>query len=172
MQEIWRDIPGFENAYQASNLGRVRSLPGGHRQAKVLRPNLTRKGYFKFIPRVNGKSYTVEVHVAVATAFYGPRPPGMEVAHNNGDSMDNRIENLRFDSPSENIRDVVRHGNHHLGNRTHCSHGHEFTPENTLIQRSGMTVDGRVQYRRRCRECLHKKHLHDSARRRERRAAA
>lgn len=41
----------------------------------------------------------------------GPCPDGMEACHNNGDQLDNRIENLRWDTHSANIYDQVAHGN-------------------------------------------------------------
>jgi hypothetical protein len=34
----WAPIPGYEGAYEVSDAGEVRSLPGGHRSGRVLRP--------------------------------------------------------------------------------------------------------------------------------------
>lgn len=50
------------------------------------------------------------VHQLVASAFFGPPPPKMEVRHLNGIPHDNRIENLRYGTRKENIRDGVNHG--------------------------------------------------------------
>jgi hypothetical protein len=43
-------------------------------------------------------------------AFIGPPPVGMEVLHRNGDAKDNRLENLRYGTRTENIIDVYRQG--------------------------------------------------------------
>jgi hypothetical protein len=42
--------------------------------------------------------------------FVGAPPDGMEVLHNNGDPTDNRLENLRYGTRTENILDVYRQG--------------------------------------------------------------
>lgn len=152
MEEIWRDIPGYEGAYQVSSLGRARSLPGGSRLAKVLKP--VRAGrYWKVMPCVAGKVSHVYLHHAVAAAFIGPRPTDLDVCHNNGDRSDNRAENLRYDTASSNMRDAIDHGTHNESRRTSCDNGHEFTPENTLTQRNGDYPNGDPRYRRRCRAC-------------------
>lgn len=39
--------------------------------------------------------------------------------------------NLRWDTRGGNMRDAVEHGTHNHARKTHCIHGHEFTPENT-----------------------------------------
>ena len=49
------------------------------------------------------------IHRSVALAFLGETPDGMEVCHNNGIKSDNRLENLRFDTRSKNMLDVIRH---------------------------------------------------------------
>ena len=46
----------------------------------------------------------------VAAAFHGPCPPGCEVLHINGNLHDNRPENLRYDTHSENMHDIYAQG--------------------------------------------------------------
>lgn len=46
----------------------------------------------------------------VMLAFVGPRPDGLDVCHGNGNPADNRLENLRYGTRSENMRDALRHG--------------------------------------------------------------
>ena len=55
------------------------------------------------------------VHVLVAAAFIGPKPKGMEVAHNNGNAGENRLENIRYATPLENTADKKIHGTHLFG---------------------------------------------------------
>lgn len=56
------------------------------------------------------KRSTRMVHRLILEAFVGPCPPGMEACHWNGNPTDNRLENLRWDTPQENTNDKYRHG--------------------------------------------------------------
>lgn len=150
MTEIWNPIPGID-FYEVSNLGRVRSLDRiikrgkgeGLQKGRVLKPQLTGtpgKQYHKV--RIAGVERLV--HRLVLEAFVGPCPPGMETCHGNGNRLDNRLNNLRWDTSSNNERDKLQHGTHHNARKTHCKNGHEFTPENTLRNKAG---------NRQCRAC-------------------
>lgn len=68
--------------------------------------------------RSDKKRVTCRVHVLVALAFLGPKPPGKEVAHENGKPTDNRVENLAYKTHSENLRDRVRHGTDDRGEKS------------------------------------------------------
>ncbi len=59
---------------------------------------------------VDGKLYNRLLHRLVLEAFVGPRPAGMQGCHNNGNPGDNRISNLRWDTPKGNAADKRRHG--------------------------------------------------------------
>lgn len=56
-----------------------------------------------------GRKREYSLHALVALAFHGPRPPGMDVCHNNGDRFDNRAVNLRYATRGENVRDGIEH---------------------------------------------------------------
>lgn len=134
--EVWRPIPGY-TGYEVSTLGRVR---GRDRMVRA------RPGYERFVKgtvhvgAVDGNGYrqvnlagkTVRVHLLVLLAFSGPRPDGLEACHNNGDPLDNRLANLRWDTRLENMRDVVRHGRRVEMNRTHCPRGHVLAEPNLV----------------------------------------
>ena len=104
MPEEWRPIPGFER-YEASNLGRIRSLK--HASPRVLSTRVPPSARYLRV-RIAGESR--DVHGLVALAWLGPRPEGMEVCHNNGDGSDCRLINLRYDTRKGNSADKVRHG--------------------------------------------------------------
>lgn len=141
--ETWRPVPGCPG-YEVSDHGRVRSVdrmiryPDGRApyrvagRIKTLRVN-DDYGHLAVNLSVSGVATRPLVHGLVLEAFVGPCPTGLEACHNNGDASDNRIENLRWDTPSENQRDRVRHGRHHNAAKTHCKHGHELSPENIRL---------------------------------------
>ena len=102
MQEIWKDIPGYEN-YQISNLGNVKSLNYLRTgKEKLLKPGLSSSGYY-FVPLCkNGEKKYFRVHRLVALAFI-PNPDNKPcVDHINGDRLDNREKNLRWCTNKEN----------------------------------------------------------------------
>ena len=67
---------------------------------KYISINLSKKGINK----------TKEIHRLVLETFVGPCPKGMEACHNNGNRLDNRLENLRWDTRSNNRKDSVKQG--------------------------------------------------------------
>lgn len=98
---------------------------------------VSEKGYPGVKLSLNGKKTGHLVHRLMLEAFVGPCPPGLEGCHRNDVSTDNRIENLRWDTRSANMLDVVVNGNHPQANKVRCDHGHDFTPENTIIRKGG-----------------------------------
>lgn len=115
IKEIWKDIPDYENIYQASNLGRIRTAPNkithtirhGIRKWKVR--ILSNRGNQKSGLRVslwkNGKSKDWLVARLVTITFFGkPTAEANTVNHKNGNRLDNRIENLEWLSIGDNLR--------------------------------------------------------------------
>lgn len=99
-------VPGFPD-YEVTRDGRVWSNKG---RGRWLKPGIASGGYPLVGLMRDGRQYSRKVHVLVALAFLGPRPEGHDVCHNNGNPADNRVENLRYDTRSANLRDAVRHG--------------------------------------------------------------
>ena len=120
--EIWRDIPGLVGFYQASSLGRIRSLDrtlhkpeakwGYPRRVKGrILVNKLAKGYAQvnISSADNIKAPRYVAHL-VALAFIGPRPDGSQVCHNDGNRQNNQPENLRYGTKAENEADKIGHG--------------------------------------------------------------
>ena len=110
MAEEWRDIKGYEGYYQVSNMGRVRSLdrivksrPGRTRIARgrVMSPGYC-CGYLKVVLYKDKKYRNALIHRLVAEAFIEPIEGKPHVDHINGNKHDNRVENLRWVTISEN----------------------------------------------------------------------
>jgi hypothetical protein len=131
--EEWRPIPGYERTYSVSSIGRVMRLPGVECSARIRKLRTNRHGYIDVRLCQNNEYKTITVHKLVMLAFVGPRPQGAEIRHLNGEQTDNRLGNLVYGSASENRLDITRHGRNRNANKTHCSRGHEFTPENTKV---------------------------------------
>ena len=144
--EQWRPVVGWEGRYEVSDHGRVRSLPREYyyspvrtrkSKGKILKPGTVR-GKHAFVnlmtstPDSPGSPRKCRyVHQLVMEAFVGPRPEGMEVCHWNDDGLDNRLENLRYGTATDNRIDRIRNGRDHKVNKTHCLRGHEFNELNT-----------------------------------------
>lgn len=96
MNQIWKDIKGFEGLYQVSNLGRVKSLKyKGRNEEGILRPGREAKGYFKLSLHKKGcKTKTVELHRLVFETFYRRLLPNEHCHHINSIQTDNRAINL------------------------------------------------------------------------------
>ena len=115
--ETWRDVPGYEGRYEVSDLGNVRSwaVRGevGSRRAtpRTLSQATGKRGRktVSLVPEGASAGRTHTVHGLVASAFIGPRPEGMQVAHWDGDAGNNRLSNLRYATPEENSADAIRH---------------------------------------------------------------
>ena len=123
MNEIWRDIPGYEGKYQASSEGRIRSLSRkvngrchftGETFEREVKGRILTPGKFcksGHVSVVLGHGTAGKpVHQLILQTFVGMPDEGMEVLHINGNPTDNRLCNLRYGSRTENILDVYRQG--------------------------------------------------------------
>ena len=102
MEEIWKDVVGYEGKYQVSNLGNVRNSKG-----KILKPQERRHGYLSVwlyggdhLKGRTGKAFSI--HRIVAEAFL-TRPNGCnEVNHKDECKQNNCADNLEWCTHKEN----------------------------------------------------------------------
>ena len=72
--EIWKDIPNYENVYQVSNLGRIKSLRYWNNgnyiyKERILKPRLSKNGYLRITLRKNNNSKDFYIHRLVGNVF-------------------------------------------------------------------------------------------------------
>jgi len=87
------------------------SRPDGRLEVKLSRDN---------------SAVTALVHQLVLFTFVGPRPPGQEGCHWDGDNQNNHLTNLRWDTSLANSADQRRHGTHWNTAKTECTYGHRL----------------------------------------------
>ena len=96
MEEIWKDIEGYEK-YQVSNLGRVRSLNFRRTgKVQVLKPGKNKCGYLLVNLCKDGKLKSCLVHRLVAQAFLPNLDNLPQVNHRDEDKENNLLDNLEF----------------------------------------------------------------------------
>lgn len=108
--EIWKDIPDYTGLYQASNLGRIRSLDryimryGHFRLIKgvVIKQRL-QSNYYTVGLYKNGMVKRVLVHRVVWETFNGAIPKGMEINHIDENTSNNALSNLSLLTHKENM---------------------------------------------------------------------
>ena len=104
MMEIWKDIEGYENLYQVSSKGRVKSLNYNHtKKEQLLKGVKTSFGYLRVW--LCGKQFSI--HRLVAQAFIPNEENKPFIDHINGITWDNRVENLRWCTQSENLKNPI-----------------------------------------------------------------
>lgn len=97
MEEIWKNIEGFNGKYQISNKGNVKSF-ARHKNGIIMKPKLDKDGYLivQLSMGKRGSSKMCSIHRLVAEAFITKLEDKPIVNHINGDRKDNRVENLEW----------------------------------------------------------------------------
>lgn len=99
MEEIWKDIPGYEGIYVVSNFGRIRNLVSG----KFIKPSQKDDGYCRVCLSKNGCGKCINIHRLVAQVFI-PNPDNLpQVNHKDEDKTNNVADNLEWCDAKYNI---------------------------------------------------------------------
>lgn len=104
MCESWKKISGY--LYSVSDLGRVRN----DRTGRILKGAANVHGYFHVNICAEKKASTRLIHRLVIEAFIGPCPDGKQCNHIDGDKLNNKLANLGWVTPAENMMHSYRHG--------------------------------------------------------------
>lgn len=97
--EYWRPIPGYEDKYYISNLGRVKNAKG-----KVIKLQRNNRGYAIYSFNNRGKN-TLYIHHLVMEVYGDHKPaPNYQIDHIDGNKLNNCISNLEWVTPSENTK--------------------------------------------------------------------
>lgn len=71
MEEVWKDVVGYEGYYMVSNFGRIKSLRFRHiKREKIMNASIRPDGYMSVGLSKDGVTKTRTVHRLVATAFF------------------------------------------------------------------------------------------------------
>lgn len=111
MPEIWKDIKDYEDSYEVSNYGRIRSKDKvvkckGDKtrnvKGKLRKTYPNKNGYITVVLSRFNQLKTFTVHQLVAQAFIPDFIKGTEINHKDGDPSNNAIDNLEESNPSHN----------------------------------------------------------------------
>jgi hypothetical protein len=127
MSEVWKAIPKFEGYYEASNLGRVRSIPRiivrknrwgkitefTHKGRILSSDNKVSNGYRGLIlSKGDAIQYSFKVHQLIVRTFNPlENETGYVINHKDGNKENNAVDNLEWITQSQNMSHAVSHGN-------------------------------------------------------------
>ena len=117
--EIWKDITNYEGLYQASNTGKIKSLPRKEitknphnpdktmirtRNEKILKQSLDKDGYLKTALCKDSHAITYFIHRLIALTFLKNDENLPQINHKNGIKIQNNVENLEWCNQNHNMQ--------------------------------------------------------------------
>ena len=163
-KEIWKDIPGYEGLYQASNLGRIRSLnhktlqtniygTGGKAlieyKGKILKGWIQNTGYLT----VSLKNKKYSVHRLIAITFI-PNPNNYPIInHKDGNKLNNKVENLEWCTYKHNLMEAIKLNLIHIKynsstNKIRARKIGQYTLDNKYIKTFNGSVEAQQELRK------------------------
>lgn len=146
MSEIWKPVLGWEDSYEVSTLGRVRSLArfsaGANRwyRSQIVKPILGSRRYYVVNLSTIGRRKQYFLHKLVLEAFVGPSPLGHEACHSPDPSPANcSLGNLRWDTRKSNHADKKLHGTWQRG----IQNGHAVLTAAAVLEIRSSALSGR-----------------------------
>lgn len=145
---MWKPIQNFDDLYEISDEGLVRSVTRTIRdnkqheythKGKILKPNVLPNGYLVVYLRKNGKTYPKYVHRLTAEAYL-PNPNHLPIVnHKNGDKSNCKATNLEWSTYADNNQHVYDTGLHKRGE----GHYKSMLTENMVreIRKNGKYAD-------------------------------
>ena len=124
--EIWKEVKNYEGIYEVSNFGNVKSLQRliKHRESntlvkeKIMKPFLSKSGYFIIRLNKNKIGKTHSIHQLVAIAFLNHKPCGylLVVDHIDNNRLNNNLSNIQIVTNRENTsKRLTTHSSKYVG---------------------------------------------------------
>jgi len=109
--EIWKDIPGYEGLYQASNYGNIKSFKRrGQPKDRIRKPMMLTNGYRNIDLSKHNKRSLQKISRLVATSFI-PNPENkLCVNHKDGNKLNDKLDNIEWCTHSENQKHAYKLG--------------------------------------------------------------
>ena len=104
MKEIWKNIKGYEDLYQVSNLGRIKST-----KTKTIRKATKNKNGYLYVDLWGkGKRVKKTIHRLVAETFLDNKNNFTDINHKDGNKLNNKLSNLEYCTRSYNLKEAYR----------------------------------------------------------------
>lgn len=125
LEEVWKDIEGYEGYYMVSNLGNVKSMNYAHRgYAKNLTPKVNNGGRLWVELAKDGVKKQVLIHRLVAMAFIPNQDNLPQINHIDENPRNNIVTNLEWCTASYNVKYSIDRHPERAKNRIRSSHTH------------------------------------------------
>lgn len=129
-KETWKPIPGYNGSYEASSMGRIKSLGKDSgtllkkrpKHDTIMKQYVSKTGYANVGLSKNGVCRQYRVHKLIAFAFIKNKNKYPYINHKDCNKLNNNISNLEWCTHLQNIRHAVRNGK--FDNRKGEQHGY------------------------------------------------